>query len=242
MNTKNILKSFKDFFKLKDTPAMAADLKGHVVVKDLDGNIILEKDNLIVLRGRTYVLELLFGQDAPADSGYIVNRNRTVCMFKIGQGGADINSAPFNPFVPKFSDEDLYQSVPFVIEDPDKENDPNKQSNPSIVSELSEEDKEKYFLPISRPDGSTAYYGKVFEPDGSNLTVNKATGEVYQRLTMRIEPTEARGFMVNELGLIMAEKKNGDYIDAELFSRVTFDTESLTSLSKGVIIDYYVHA
>lgn len=238
---------FEDKVQMKDDfnkNKVQIGMKGRVVVKDFNGNTILEKDNLITLRLRTYILELLFGVKPPEDSGYINDHSRTIALFKIGQGGADVNGSPFNPLVPKFSDTDLYQAVPFIIEDPDKYNDPNKKANPSIVEQMSLFDKNKYYLPVGRADGSKAFYGKIFEADNNRWRLNKSTGEVYQLLTMRIEPNEARGFMINEIGLVLAkyDKNNNTYSNEELATRITFDTESLTSLSKGLIIEYYVYA
>lgn len=237
---------FLEFFKPKDKPSISdkSNMRGRVIVKDLEGNTILQKDNLIVLRGRSYALELLFGASLPAGSGYIANNKRKVCLFKIGSGGADIQASPFQPFAPKFDDMDLSKPVPFIIVDPDKYGDPSKAANPSIVEKLSDSDKKKYYMPVSSPNGTTAYYGKIFEPDTSRWRFNKEGNEVYQFLTLRIEPNESRGFMINELGLVIAEedKINNVYKDIELFSRVTFDTDSLTSLSKGIIIEYLVYA
>lgn len=220
-------------------------MKGHVIFRDpLTNEITYEKDNLITLRSRAFILELLFGAVASADNGYVNNKNRTVCLFKIGEGGADIYASPFQAIAPKYNAEDLFKPLPFVIEDPNKNLDPKKRANPSFVEKLNDEQKQKYYLPKEYPDGSLRYFGKRFEPDSQRLKVNKATGEVYMHLTLKIEPDEARGFIYNELGLVLAQynEDSNTYTDAELFSMLTIDSDALKSLKRGVIIEYLVYA
>ncbi|WCS68388.1 hypothetical protein Goe21_02790 [Bacillus phage vB_BsuM-Goe21] len=225
-------------------PSSGMGLKGKVKVMDEFGNTILEKDNLIVLRGRTYALERLFGKPIDAEaSGYRVNLNRSICLFKVGSGGADIESAPFQPFAPLYSDEDLAKPVPFVVQDPAKHETPEKENNPSIIEELSEEQRKRYYLPEVRSDGTTEYYGKVFEVE-PQWVFSKENNEVYQKIMLKINADETRGYLINELGLVFAEydEANNTYKDTELFSRVTFDSESLTSLTKTVLIEYLIYA
>jgi hypothetical protein len=231
---------FEDVLAMKDNKT----LRGRVIIRDDFGNIILEKDNLIVMRGRTFALESLFKDPIdPAVSGYKVNMNRSVCLFKIGGGGADVKSAPFQPFTPSFSDEDLAAPVPFVIQDPGKYDAVEKENNPSIIEVMSTKQKAKYYLPNMKSDGTTEYYGKVFETD-PQWVFNKETNEVYKKIMLRINSDEARGYMINELGLVLAEfdSANNLYKDAELFSRITFDTKSLTSLTENLLIEYLVFA
>lgn len=233
----------KDMVEIEDNSVVKP--KGHVIFRDiLTNEIVYEKDNLITLRSRTYILELLFGAVADSENGYINNKNRTVCLFKIGEGGADIYASPFEAIAPKFNAEDLFKPIPFVIEDPNKNLDPKKRANPSFVENLNEKQKQKYYLPKEYPDGSVRYFGKRFEPDSQRLKVNKNTGEVYMHLTLKIEPDEARGFIYNELGLVLAQydSNTNTYKDAELFSMLTIDSDALKSLKRGVIIEYLVYA
>jgi len=253
---------FRENSKLKDKFSRNKEkyIQGHVIVKDLEGNVILEKDNLVLLRTRIYLFEHLFKSNPPAPYNNDIDNDRFICLFKIGQGGADVNATPFNPFVPKFSDTDLAQPVPFIIVDPDKSDDIEKEANPSFVTELPVFRKNvgnesvpynKYFLPVDNQDGSLSYYGKIFENDNndtSNWNINTETGEVSYTLKLKIEPTEARGFMVNEIGLLLAKPSINNYNiitnianDYKLATRITFDTESLTSLSKGLEIDYVMY-
>lgn len=231
-------------------------LKGHIVIRDaLTGEILEEKDNLIVQRGRSYVLEVLTNLKPSVTSGFITNKNRALYLFKIGNGGADIESSPFESIVPKFSDLDLYNPVPFIIVDPNK-NGTENESNPSYVTELRPEDKKKYFLPVESIDNTTRYYGKIFDPDTERLYINKSSGETYVHFTLSITPKEARQMVINEIGLVLAEpiyehpeaeteEEKGAIInfkDPEIFSHVTFDSISLTSTKSGVIFDYYIYA
>ncbi|ALN97997.1 hypothetical protein Bp8pS_318 [Bacillus phage vB_BpuM-BpSp] len=219
-------------------------LRGRVNVYDDLGNLILQKDNLIVMRGRTFALEKLFNSPIDAEeSGYKVNMNRTISLFKIGSGGADLASTPFQPFTPVYSDEDLSQPVPFVVQDPKKNEDPEKENNPSIVEALSEEQSKKYYIPNVKEDGTTEFYGKVFESQ-PQWVFNKETNEVYKKITLKVNIDEARGFYINELGLVIAEydEENNTFDDSELFSRITFDSESLTSLTKTLLFEYLIFA
>lgn len=242
MNIINYAKhKVKEFFNINDNTC----LKGHTIYRDpLTGEIVHEKHNLIVLRSRSYILELLFGMATPSDTGYVENKSRTVCLFKIGEGGADIHTSPFEAIAPKYNAQDLNKPLPFIIEDPNKNLDPKKRANPSFVETLTDEQRQKYYLPKEYPDGSVRYFAKTFEPDSQRLKVNKSTGEVYMHLTLRIEPDEARGFIYNELGLVLAQydEETNTYKDPELFSMLTLDSDALKSLNRGVIIEYLIYA
>lgn len=239
---------------LRDSSNKSA-LRGHVVFKDENGNVILEKDNLIVLRGRTFVLERLFNKSITdaENVDYIKNVNRKVCLFKIGDGGANVETAPFNPYVPEYSDEDLAHPLPFVIVDPDKNLDPVKQKNPSILTELSDEDKLNYHAPVK--DGNTTLYmAKVFDGStpgddtatGTSWGYDKVNNEVYIKCDLRVSVKDGRGTnpYINELGLFFAEyvPEQKTYKNLEMLSRLSFDSESLTNQSKQILIEYYIYA
>lgn len=235
----------KDYVNLSDKISLdkGFSLKGHVIFRDpLTNEVILEKDNLVTLRARAFVLELLFGLNAT--EGYSNNKDRTVCLFKIGSGGADLQASPLEAIAPKFSDTDMYTDVPFVIVSDLKETLPEYQANPSIIEELNDEQKKMYYLPKEQPDGSIRYYGKVFEKDSQRLKLDKNNGVVYWHGSCRITANEARGFVLNELGLVLAHynEENNEYEDAELFTHITFSSIALTSLKNGVLIDYLLYA
>lgn len=220
-------------------------LKGHVIIRDaLTGDILEEKDNLIMLRGRAYVLELLFGMNAPESTGYNNDHTRKVCLFGIGQGGADLLASPLEAIAPKFNDKDLYSPIPFVIETDLKEVIPEHQANPSIYDNLDSEQRGIYYLPKTQPDGSIRYYGKVFEKDTARLKINTDTNECYWQGTLRITPNEARGYVFNELGLYLANynQSSNTYSNVELFSHICVSSIALTSLKRGVLISYILYA
>ena len=240
----NEYSQFKDDHRLGQmlhTPPM----RGKVLMRDEAGNIILEKDNLIVLRGRTFALEKIFDDTISTNSGYKRNLNRRVVLFKIGNGGADVEAAPFDPFVPNFKDEILGNEIPFITVDPGKNADPEKQANPSIVTALTPAEKNIYY--DGRPDPGNPnvihYYAKRFESE-PEWYFDKTNNEVYKRIVLRINTKDARNQYINELALCIAEydSSSNTYKDIELFSRICFDTESLINLSKQILIEYFIYA
>jgi hypothetical protein len=234
-------------------PKNSNPFRGHVVLRDENGDIILEKDNMIVLRGRTFALEKLFDSTASGSgfptgaSAYIENLNRKICLFKIGKGGAPISS-PFSPDAVSYEDTDLVEPIPFVIHDPTgTELDPD---NNSIIEDLPTRianKPHKYQLGVNSTiistTGSKDYYAKTFDADPEwyyNLTDN----EVYKKITCSIGLIDARNEIVNELGLFFGSYDNvtGIISNVEMFSRITFDTESLSNPTKQIIVEYYVYA
>ena len=118
-----------------ENPEMTS-MKGHVIFRDPEtGRILHEEDNLVLMRTRIFLFEHLFGVDAP-DSytpGKPKDNTRTIALWSAGSGGADVNASSFTPFVPTFGDTSLGQSIPFIIQDPDKNNNVETQANPSKV-------------------------------------------------------------------------------------------------------------
>lgn len=218
-------------------------LKGRVIMRDEQGNTILEKDNLIVLRGRTFALEKLFEDVITAGSGYKLDITRKIGLFKIGSGGANVATAPFSPYTPIFSDENLGKQEPMVIVDVNKAADPLKQANPSIVTSLSTAQQAVYYDGVVQGDGTTHYFAKTFDANPV-WTFNKVTNEVYKKIQLTIATTDARNKFINELGLFISKynsvTKKHDNI--ELFSRICFDTESLTNLTKQISVEYFIYA
>jgi hypothetical protein len=220
-------------------------LRGRVIIRDEFGNVILEKDNLIVLRGRTFALEKLFNMTITSSSGYKMDLNRQVCLFKVGSGGADVASAPFTPYVPKFSDLDLVTPVPFVSVDANKNNVSSEQNNPSYVTSLTTTQARTYYQPVARTSQTsiTDYFCKVFDTTPSWFFDN-VNNEVYVHCTLRVAASDARNQYVNELGLFFGDYNAtaNTYSNIEMFSRICFDTESLTNQTKQLVVDYYIYA
>lgn len=239
--------SSKDYLKMK-----AGDLRGRVIFRDpVTQKVIFEKDNLILLRTRVWLLEQLFNINAPSNYKVSNTAGRSVALFSVGSGGADVNNAPFTPFSPKFSDKDLGEKVPFVIENPDKENSDRLANDPSVFTKLDAEQLKTYYHTTTNPDGSTYYFAKRFanatpaKPlgDSRGWVLDTSDGSVAFSLKMFIDKDECRGSLINELGLWLARYNSStNKFDAmELASRITFNTESLTSLSKGVEIEYIIY-
>jgi hypothetical protein len=240
--------SLRDEFNLtsgSDKGASLGRMRGRVVMKDEDGNIILEKDNLIVLRGRTFALEQLFNDPIVPESNYRMNLNRKICLFMMGSGGADVQASPFNPYTPKFSNEALGNREPFIILDPNKLSDPEKANNPSYVEAMNPELSDMYFdgVPDADDPSVVRYYAKKFETEPT-WEIDKLNDEVYKKILLRVSPMDLRYKFINELCLCFAEYDavTNTYKDIELFSRITFDTESLNNLTKQIIVEYYVYA
>lgn len=232
-------------------------INGRVIFRDPETKeVLFEKNNLVVLVTKVFLMENLFKTAAPSSykpggKNAIYNLSRQISLLTIGSGGADNNSAPFAPHVPKFSDVSLTQAVPFKQVDPDKVNSAVAQADPSIVAELTETEKHQYYMPKSEPDGAIYYFGKRpigatdDNPYGNSkgFQIDQNTGEVSFSLSFNIDSTDARGQYINELGLVLGQfdKSTNTYKDTELATRLTFDTESFASLTKSVEIEYIVY-
>lgn len=238
--------------QVNDLSEKVEQVQGHVIVKDANtGEILMEKDNLVLMRTRVWLFEQLFKVDPPSSLNYTKDDNRAIALFSIGSGGADINANPFAPFVPKFSDLELGQKVPFLTVDPDKSNNSESQANPSIVSSLTSQQRNIYYMPVNNSDGTTPYYAKRFKgatatkPFGSSSgwVVDTYSGKIAYSLAMNIDKSEARGNVINEIGLWMASynQATNQYSNPFLATRICFDTDSLSSLNKNIEIEYVMY-
>lgn len=250
--TENLLAT--DGFNLNDSPSSKSNhLKGHVIFSDsATGKVLFEKDNLILMRTKVWIFENLFKTTPPTSYAppAKVDNTRSVVLFSVGSGGADVNGSAFTPYVPKYSDTALGQPIPFIIIDPDKNNDVSTQNNPSIFETLSPEQAKTYYLPQAKADGTTAYYGKRFTgaTDTNQLgsstgwDINTDSGEVSFTLDMSIDATDARGLMFNEIGLWLGtyNSTNNTYDNPELLSRLTFATKYLNSTTDAITIKYVI--
>lgn len=219
--------------------------KGHAVFCDENGNVLLEKDNTIVLRGRTFALEKIFGISS---SGLGLNYNtqdlpnKKVCLFRCGTGGC-IEGQPFNILPTASNCAKLSSEIPF---------------RPVIAGES----LTNYTDIRTGSDNIQYYWSKKF--DSMVMDHNRSEGktsttedEVYVKLTLKITeddfatiPTTningdieyKRSTFINELGLYIANEDNGNYRNYELFSRLTFESEPLFNNTKVIIIYYYIYA
>ena len=219
-------------------------LRGKVKFLDDEGNLLFEKDNLIVLRGRVFALEKMFNDDNNEGS-YDKNLNREIVMFKIGTGGAPENN-PFQPYTPEFSDLDIAQPIPFRVVD----------GNDADTTLTAEEENVYYDAKINSVDSTlTEYYGKRFDQQDPIWEIDLANNEVYKKMIMKVDTKDfrtvptgnpdqpfTREANINELGLYFAffNDTTNKMEDVELFSRLTFSTEPLSNLSKSITIEYYI--
>ncbi|QXN67835.1 hypothetical protein FPHOBKDP_00081 [Listeria phage LPJP1] len=245
----NIQEIFEDNIGTADSDK---GIRGKVIFRNADTKQVINiQDNLILQRTRVFVMEALLKEKHPSTYNEVYDPARSICLFSVGEGGADINASPFTPVAPKFNDNGLAQKFPFITVDPDKDNDTETQDNPSIVKELTDEQKMKYYLPQADPDGTVKYYGKRFngatnsKPFGNSKgwNINTFTGEVSYSLSLTIDPSECRGGMINELCLWLGrynETKNS-YENISCGSRLTFDSISLSGLSTNIEMEYIIY-
>ncbi|MFA7143312.1 MAG: hypothetical protein WC175_04955 [Candidatus Dojkabacteria bacterium] len=221
----------KDFLKLKDVP------KNRVVFKDKDGNVLFERTNLVVQRGRIFTLERLINRgigDADinvTDRNFqFDNPNRKLYFFSVGNGGTA--GGPFFPAQPSPTNDDLENKVPFIL-----------------VEEGESVDVHTYPLPPTPVGDSDGYFGKGFEnPPVFNIDLledgDGVDNLVSLNINLQIDSNECRNLEINELGLYFAEvDASGAVIpgSAELFSRVTFPSEIMTA-EKTLYITYTIYA
>jgi hypothetical protein len=215
---------------------------GRVVIRNpKTGEVVLDKWNTIVLRGRVFAIEKLFGDVVPngtlqGATVYKQNLSRVLVAFGIGTGGTPIGN-PFSPTPPSFSDMDLAAPAPF-----------RKYVSNDLANYPALTPAEMLLYSDSRTTvaagvTTTTYYKKQFEsvPVWSIDTVGN---EVYKKLILRIDELDARSMNINELALYMGhyDPVMNTMADLEIFSRITFPTENLNDPSKQLLIEYYIYA
>ena len=261
-------KEFKDFTSMVDfieknnVPVVQTGMRGVVEFRDADNNLIFKKKNTIVLRGRTFVLEKLFGTEidehmsaaTATKDAYLRGLSRSLCLFSCGTGGTPSNS-PFNPIPPGADDQKLAAAAPFrVVYGQDFGG--TTSTIPTLPADIALDYPHLKSLKASSGFYNSEFYYKTF--DSLTWGLDRTTNEVYRKIrlsiieddfrTIRERANEyKREILINELGLFMAQKNVDGTINGtpELFSRITFDSESLRSASitgatKEIYIDYYI--
>jgi len=126
--------------------------KGHVVVvDDVSGEVVLEKDNLVVLRGRTFALEKMFNKENEI-SGFNKTdlASKKICLWKAGRGGCVIGE-PFNLLSIDPDCTALGEEIPFIaVKD-------GTDRPEGYYGEIPTAIKDNY------NQGYTYYYAKTFE-------------------------------------------------------------------------------
>lgn len=98
-------KDIIEYLKVNDTKALTV-LRGHVNIVDKFGNIILDKDNLVVFKGREFILNKLF-----SGINNVPEENRVIMAYGVGDGGTGTETTGTNvspsPFLPSYTDTKL---------------------------------------------------------------------------------------------------------------------------------------
>jgi len=241
MNTTHLL--FRDKWPARDKVSLdhgdKTTLRGVVdIINPVTGKVILrKKQNLIVLRGRTFALEKLFDDTITTTNvpSYQTNLNRKICLFGVGTGGAPM-ADPFAPIPPVPLNEALSERAPFRTTCPGG-------SDPAFPTALDAGEELIYYDMVV--DGIYEhYYGKRFEYLDPEWGVFPGDNEIYKKIVLRVNDKDARGKHINELMLYIAGYDSGanEMVDIEAFSHITFPTESLLDLTKQLLVEYYIYS
>ena len=212
--------------------------------------IFAKRKNLVVLRGRTFSLELLFNSPIGAlgvDSGqaYISDLNRKIICFGVGNGGTP-SSDPFAPFavLPKgIPGQKLANQIPFRIHDTTASPNDSQLFIPS--TEIS-----NYAGEVSLSVTRKQYMFKHFDIREPEWVYNSNENTVYKKIILKLTENDCRTLVsnqVNELGLFFGRQvgvlANGsaDIRNLEMYSRITFPTEFL-DVDKKLTFEYRVYA
>jgi len=179
------------------------------------------------------------GEDLSSDLSGLLNRR--VCLFGIGSGGVT-NEAWFSPSAVIPTCTSLSVPIAFCSENSD-----DRIANPNF-----------YYDGIGTGSDTKYYLKRVNTKDANdnflpNWVYDKATNTIAMMTTLHINeaylsnPPDGISKKINELGLFMATEDynsvtgKSTFSNIELFSRITFDTESL-SANKELLIEYYIFA
>lgn len=253
MSTKQL--SFSDFVQHKDEFRRHGDgnnMKGIVTMKDNDtGRIVFSRrNNLILLRGRTYALESLFSDTidnngvSNGERPYLSNLSRSINGFTVGRGGTVGPSTPFEPKAVEPRDRWLTTEIPFRIHDTTAD---------ETYPEFFVPGSERTLYTNGREAGANQreYYMKRFDNFDPAWNFDETSNEVYKLIQMTINEHDCRTLsdpMVNELALVMSENLGTqdansfpEFGDIEIFSKIHFPTEYLSE-GKSLSIEYLVYA
>jgi len=252
MNEMNLYEkpiNFKD--ELKDFKPTSF-YKGHVVVvDDISGEVVLEKDNLVVLRGRTFALEKMFDK-----KNEIKGFNQTdlatkkICLWKAGCGGC-VSGEPFNLLSIDPDCTALGEEVPFIaVKD-------GADRPEGYYGEVAAAVKDNY------NQGYTYYYAKTFDNMEWVTNTNEygKMDEIALKITLKITEDDFktvlaydendnvmfnRSTFINEIALCIANPVKTNVIDRmdniELATRLNFESEPYFSNLKAATIYYYIYA
>lgn len=197
-----------------------------LIIRDKEtGEILNAANNLVLHKGRTLALRKLFNI-LPSGVNQDTMNQRSVCLFGIGSGGTPVSN-PFQPTPPTSLDSDLNTRIPFRIIDTTRGTRLTAEEQNIYTDQANEGTTQKFFK-------------KAF--NSVELVTNPDQDEVYVKIGLEINEKDARGGLISELAVYSAKKAGNVYTDYEVFSRITFQTESLNeSTNKALLINYYVY-
>ena len=233
----------------------STEMKGLVTMTDTEtGRVVFSmRKNLIVLRGRVAALEQLFkdpignnGVSGSVANPYLSNLNRKIVGFAVGSGGAVSASSPFEVKAVNPRERWLSNAVPFRIHDSSA-----TASTPEIFIPEAERPFYAKGEAVSGKPNQRAYFIKRFDNFTPTWNFNETNNEVFKEIQMTISASDCRTVaapQLSELMLVMAELQagadaNGAAVmtDIEIFSRITFPTEFLSS-EKSLSVSYRIFA
>lgn len=256
MPTKQL--SFSDYVKHTDKFRTGGDgttLKGIVTMRDnTTGRVVFSRrNNLILLRGRTFALEDLF-KDTIDNNGvsgganpYLSNLSRKISGFIVGRGGSVAPSTPFEAKAVEPRDRWLTTEIPFRLHDNTLDETTPESFVPAAELPFYADGR----AVVGQETTQREYFLKRFDNFDPTWNFDETANEVYKLIQMTISEYDCRTLvdpMVNELALVIAEDlqtvdSNGmpQYTDIEIFSKIHFPTEYL-STGKSLSIEYLVYA
>ncbi len=189
------------------------DLKNKIVVFDREtGKKIFERENLVVESGRIFTLENIANILTDDNSG--VTGRRQLLYFTIGDGGVNVgeHDAPLDPLN---GDTALANALSFGTVNTD-----------SMYCKLSGSD----------------YYGKFFETltNAERWDIDSLTNKVALKYLLKVEPADARGEAISEIGIHFGRIDTGSVVDDGLFSRITFPSKFLLGTNAFDVV-YYIY-
>jgi len=226
--------------------------RGHVqVVDNASGEIILEKDNLVVLRGRTFALEKMFEKENEID-GYSKAdlKTKKICLWKAGCGGC-VTGEPFNLLSIEPNSMSLGEEIPFkaVADGTDRPE--------GYYGEVANAVKDNY------GKGYTYYYAKTFDNIEWVTNTNEfgKMDEIALKITLKVTEDDFKTVLaydendnvmfnrhtfLNEIALCIANPVKSNSVDRmdniELATRLNFESEPYFSNLKSATIYYYIYA
>lgn len=107
-----IIKAKKQLFTFNDNVKVneSFGIQGHFKMTEVDtGKVIVDKNNHIVINGRSWLMQKMFGMPLSSD---VDSHNWTPGWFSMGSGGCAVDT-PFIPIWPTDTDDNLFSPEAF---------------------------------------------------------------------------------------------------------------------------------